>query len=183
MSRIKTKTLCRIAAFAALYFLLTMVSVRAGNLHVTFSSLPIVVSALLFGPLETAAAALLGEFLNQMLSYGFTLTTPLWLIPPAIRGLLIGAAALWFRRRGRPLEERPAWFLTICTGAALVTTACNTAAILADSLIFHYYTPTLIMGDLVLRILSGVITAVCVALVAMPLTRLLRSQPALRSLL
>lgn len=168
--------LCRLGILTALYVLLTMISIRAGNLRVTFASLPVVVSALLYGPWEAAVTALLGEFLNQMLTYGFTATTVLWLIPPAVRGITVGLCALRLRRTERPLEYRPGLYYIACVAAALATTVCNTAVIWLDSLLYHYYTFAYVFGDGLLRLFTGVITAVCVASVAMPLTRLLRRQ-------
>lgn len=96
MSKFNTRTLCRVAMLAALYVLLNnTIAIKAGNLRITFASLPVVLSALLFGPLESAVTALAGEFINQLIGgYGITATTALWLIPPAVRGVVIGME-LW----------------------------------------------------------------------------------------
>ena len=174
MSKFSAKTVCRVAILAAIYFLLNMVSVRAGNLRITFASLPVVVCGLLFGPVEAMLTAFFGELLNQMLSYGFTATTLLWLIPPAVRGVLIGVAAVHLRSRGRPLEERPIACYAVCVIAALATTLANTGAIAADALIYHYFKWPLLYATLALRLFTGEVTAVIVATAAMPLTGLLR---------
>ena len=99
------RRICLIGMFAALYLALNLVGFRAWSFHVTFASLPVIVGSLLFGPVEGMLIALIGEFFNQVLSYGITVTTVLWLIPPAVRGLVVGGAA---RRLGkdRRLEER-----------------------------------------------------------------------------
>jgi ECF transporter S component (folate family) len=170
------RRLCRCAVLAALYVLLTMLSIRAGNLRVTFASLPVVVSALLFGPWEAAVTALIGEFLNQMLSYGFTATTPLWLIPPVVRGVIVGLCARRLRETARPLEFHAGRLYAVCVAASFGTTVCNTAVIWLDSVLYHYYTFAYVFGDGLLRVFTGVVTAVCVASVAMPITRLLRRQ-------
>ena len=85
---------CMIGMLAALYLALNLVGFRAWSFHITFASLPVLVGALLFGPVEGMLIALIGEFFNQVLSYGITVTTVLWLIPPAVRGLTVGGAAL-----------------------------------------------------------------------------------------
>ena len=74
MSKFNTRTLCRVAMLAALYVLLNnTIAIKAGNLRITFASLPVVLSALLFGPLESAVTALVGEFINQLIGgYGIT---------------------------------------------------------------------------------------------------------------
>ncbi len=174
--RFDTRSLCRMAILVALYVLLNMVSIRAGNLRITFASLPVVVSALLFGPLEAALVALFGELANQMLSYGFTATTVLWLIPPAVRGLAVGAAAVRLWRGGRPLESRPVAGYVVCCLAALATTVTNTLVIWLDSVLYGYYTPVYVFGDLAVRLATGLVAAVIVATVAMPLAGLLRRQ-------
>ena len=174
-------TLCRLSMLAALYVLLNMLSIRAGDLRITFASLPVTVCALLFGPGEAALTALMGEFINQLTGpYGITATLPLWLIPPAVRGLVIGGLALRARRAGRPLESRPAALYAVCAAAALATTVCNTGAMLADSLLFRYWFPGYALAQLGVRTVTGVLTAVVIASVAMPLAALLRRQRLVR---
>ena len=175
-SRFNARTICRTAIMAALYVLLTMISVKMGNIHVTFASLPVVVTAVLFGPVEAGVVALLGEFLNQMLAYGFTATTVLWLIPPAVRGLIIGTVALRLMKSNRLLDSRPLLFYVACAGAAVCTTVCNTAVIWLDSIIYHYYTFVYVFGDMIIRFVTGMVTAVLIATVAIPLLRFLRRQ-------
>lgn len=176
MSKSKVKSLCRVGIMAALYVLLTTLSVKAGNLHITFASLPVVVLALLYGPAESAAAAVVGEFLNQLLSYGITATTLLWLIPPAVRGIIIGLAAMRLLDSPRPLESRPTTYYAVCIGAAVATTICNTAVIFLDSHIYHYYTFAVVFGDAAIRFVTGMITAAVISTAALPLTRLLHRQ-------
>jgi len=174
----KTKVLCRTAMTGALCFVLTLVSVRAGNLKVSFGSLPAVISALLFGPWEAAAAAFIGELLSQLLTYGLTATTVLWLIPPCLRVILIGLTA----RRCHAVfsvypEEKPAVLFPVCLCAAVVTTSANTVGIWLDSLIYGYYTFAYVFGDFVLRIITGLLTASAIAAVSIPVVRALRRVP------
>lgn len=178
MSKFNARRICRIALLAAMYFLLNMVEIRTpGNLHITFDALPVVVGALLLGPVDAVLIAMFGELLNQIISpYGITATTLLWLIPPMLRGLMIGLAALRGRRLGRPLEHRPAACYAVCVAAAVATTAANTAVIWIDSVLYGYYTFALVFGSALIRFVTGMITAVLVATVAMPLSALLRRQ-------
>lgn len=178
MPKINTRALCRVAMLAALYVLLNnTVAIKAGNLRITFSSLPVVLSALLFGPLESVLTAFVGEFINQLVSgYGITATTALWLIPPAVRGAVIGAAARRLRCTDRPLERRPALAYAVCVLAALCTTVSNTAVIALDAWIYGYYTRAYVFGELLYRLGSGVLIAVIVATVALPMAVLLRRQ-------
>lgn len=177
MSHFNAKRICRIALLAAMYYLLNLLEIRTpGNLHITFDSLPVVVSALLFGPLEAGLIAFFGEFLNQVISpYGITATTVLWILPPVIRALIIAFAAqrTW---KGALLEEWAPGCYAVCVIAAVVTTFANTAVIWLDSVIYGYYTFALVFGAAAIRFVTGIITAILVATVAMPLARLLRRQ-------
>ena len=66
MSRFNTKSICRIAILAALYVpLAVFVAIQIGNVRISFGSLPVVVSALLCGPVEAILVAGIGEFFKQ----------------------------------------------------------------------------------------------------------------------
>lgn len=168
--------LCRVAVMAALYLPLARMAIEIGTLKLSFGSLPVTVLAMLTGPMEAAAAAAIGEFLKQLLSYGFTATTLLWVIPPALRGILIGLAASRLARTGRHLEDRSVLCCAVGVAAALVTTLGNTLILWADSVLYGYYFPGYVLGNLALRLAVGAITAVLVAIVAMPMVKLLRRQ-------
>ena len=172
--------ICTIGMLAALYLALNLVGFRAWSFHVTFASLPVIVGALLFGPVEGILIAVIGEFFNQMLSYGVTPTTALWLIPPAVRGLVVGGAALAMKKGARRLDERPVLCYGICMIAALCTTAVNTLVMYLDSVIMGYYSFAYVFGSAVIRVGSGILTAVVVATVAVPLVRVLRRQGLVR---
>ena len=105
----KTRRMCYAALLAAMYVPLSLyVAVQVGNVRISFGSLPVVVSALLFGPVEAVAAAMVGEFFKQLLTYGLTYTTALYLVPPALRGLVVGLGAAVAHRPGQRREERRA---------------------------------------------------------------------------
>lgn len=178
MTRSRTQTLCLISVLAALYVPLSIfAAVQMGNVRISFGSLPVVVCALLLGPVESVAVAMIGEFFKQLLTYGVTATTVLYLIPPALRGLNIGLAAMYLLRRGgRPLEQRRALCIAVCICAAVATTLGNTLVNWLDSILYGYYTPALIFGDAVYRFAVGMVNAVVMAVIAMPLAGILRRQ-------
>ena len=174
-SKFTTRRLATDAILVALYALLAaFVSIKAGNLRITFASLPIVVCALLYGPADACIVAALGELMNQMLSYGFTLTTPLWLAPPVVRALIIGLGAAAFSARGERLEKSLAKFYLICLAAALATTLANTAVLWLDSVILGYYSYAYVFASFLVRIFTGVVTAVIVSTIAVPVAAALR---------
>ena len=180
----KTRRMCYAALLAAMYVPLSLyVAVQVGNVRISFGSLPVVVAALLFGPVDAVAAAMVGEFFKQLLTYGVTYTTVLYLIPPALRGLVVGLGALGLLSlRGRRLEERRMLCYAVCIAAAVCTTLGNTLVNWLDSVLMGYYFPGLILGDLVWRLLVGMVNAVVMASLAIPLVRVLRRRNAVSGL-
>ena len=183
MPKTNVKRMCYTALLAAMYVPLSLyVAVQVGNVRISFGSLPVVVAALLLGPLDAVVAALVGEFFKQLLTYGVTYTTALYLLPPAVRGAVIGAAVLLARRQGERLEERRAVCYAVCVTAAICTTVGNTLVNWLDSVLLNYYTPALIFGDLIWRLIVGMINAVVMASIAIPLVKRLRRWSAVSSL-
>lgn len=167
-------TLCALALLTAVMVLLTMtVSIRTPYFKLTLGSLPVVLAAMLFGPLEGALVAVLGEFIVQVLGYGLMPTTVIWICPPAIRALVVGSAAVWMRRRGSRLEARPAVCYTVCVMGAVLTTIGNTFGMWLDSLIYRTSFVAAAMW-VPSRFVSGIATAAVVATVCMPLVHALR---------
>ena len=180
MSRTNVRRMCYAALLAAMYLPLSLyAAVQVGrNVRISFGSLPVVIAALLFGPLDAAAVAMVGEFFKQLLTYGVTYTTALYLIPPALRGLVIGGAVLLLRQRGERLEERRTLCYAVCILAAVCTTVGNTLVNWLDSVLMGYYVPGLILGDFVWRLIVGMINAVVMSSLAVSLVKVLRSRGA-----
>ena len=83
----KTKRLALDAMLAAMFVVLSLFSINLPGMKITLDSLPILVGAALLGPLDGLAVGLIGSFLNQMITYGFTATTLLWILPPILTAL------------------------------------------------------------------------------------------------
>ncbi len=179
----KTRRMCYAALLAAMYVPLALyVAVQVGNVRISFGSLPVVAAALLFGPLDAVVVAMVGEFFKQILTYGVTYTTVLYLIPPALRGLVVGLGAVLLLRQGQRLEDRRALCCAVCVAAALCTTVGNTLVNWLDSVLMGYYFPGLILGDLIWRLIVGMINAVVMASLAIPLVKTLRRRNAVSGL-
>lgn len=182
MSRFNTKSMCRIAVLAALYVPLALfVSVQIGNVRISFGSLPVVISALLFGPVESILVAAIGEFFKQLLSYGVTATTVLYLIPPALRGAIIGVAVVLMWKRGVRLETRKISYYAVCICGAIFTTVGNTLVNWLDSVLYGYYSFAYVFGDFMYRGGAGILNAIAIATIALPLVTLLHRQKGLVS--
>ena len=174
-----------VALLAAAYFVLSItLTIKTPYLEITFKSLPVVVGALMFGPVGGGLVALFGELLAQMIGpYGLMPTTVLWLLPPLTRGLLLGAVAAAFSKRGSQLEKRPLMCYGVCLGASIVTSCVTTVCLWLDSLIYHYYNFALIFGSALVRFGKEIVVTAVVTSLAIPMVRLLRrmgrvSQPA-----
>ena len=142
----KTKKLAVNAILAAMCAVLGAISLDLGNLKLTFESLPVLMAALLFGPIDAMAVGGIGTLLYQLLRYGVTATTALWILPYVLCGLLAG---LYARRHGFELSVKQLAFITFATGIMIFL--LNTLVLYIDSKIYGYYSAVFIFGSLPLR--------------------------------
>ncbi len=173
------------AVMVALYMLIsTLFVINAGALKITLEGLPIIIIACVFGPVDAALVGFLGEFLNQMLTFGFTPTTLLWVAPAVVRGLVMGLCLkplkkAWFSAPAAP--ELPArkglllvyYFITNLVTAVLVSLV-NTFTWYVDSKMFGYYEYHTVFGMLGFRILTGLICTAIMAALAIPIVAALK---------
>ena len=171
----KSKHIAFDGMLAAVYFALSFLVVDTGTLKFTFTSLAIVTAALLFGPADACAVALIGEFLYQVIIFGVTATMPVWLVPPVLHALLLGIFALLLGRK-TPLERQTVPCFAVCLGCGLLNTVFNTTALYIDSKYWGYYEYHIVFGMAVVRVLVGLATALIVAAAAIPLVRSLRAK-------
>ena len=151
----KPKRLVTNAMLIAMYVVLSLVAtINLGNMKFTLDSLPIIVGAALFGPVDGMLIGLCGSFVNQLITWGLTPTTVLWIIPAGVRGLLIG---LYAKHHNFDMSFKQTQFITI--SSALVVTAVNTLMMYIDSKIYGYYSVAYVFGGIVPRIIAGVIIA------------------------
>ena len=93
-SAMSTRKMVTIAMLTAVYVVLNFAgTVRLGWINISVASLPVIVGAMLYGPVGGLLVGLLGAFMGQLLTYGVTATTILWILPQAARGLLVGVYA------------------------------------------------------------------------------------------
>ncbi len=149
------------AMLMAMYFVLgTFCTIRLPVVEISLTSLPILACAFLFGPLDAAVIGLGGAFLEQMVTYGVSPTTLLWILPPALQGLLAGLIAWLFHNRMKKWQTA----LTVLI-AELFLTALNTAALYLDAHIMSYTVkalPLILPGRL---LAAGARTAITMSLI------------------
>ena len=173
-----TKRLVIDALLISLFFVLSLFSVEIGGVKITFVSLPTVVCAMLYGPVDACIVGFLGAFLEQMIKYGFTATTVLWLLPAAIRGLVVGFGVVLFRKQmsldAISSTKKPFVYFAVCLVAGVLTSCANTLVYYLDSVLYHYYSYALIFGVFWVRLANGLLTSFITAVIALPIVLALR---------
>ena len=173
--RFNIYTICMIALLTAMVVLLKRtIAIETPYFKFNFASLPIMLAAMLFGPVEGMVVGLLGEFIAQITGpYGLAPTTVLYVAPAAIRGVVVGLGAVWCRRTGKRIESRPVACYAICVAGAVFTTLGNTVSIWLESVMYH--TEFMVhVPFLPGRFATGIATAVIVTTVCIPLVHALR---------
>lgn len=160
----KTKQLAVNALLAALCAVLGLYALDMLSIKITFESIPILIGALLFGPVDGALIGGIGTLISQLIRYGLSATTFLWMLPYIVCGFFVGVVA-----RIKRFELKTTWVVPTVVVAELLVTAINTFALFVDAHIYGYYTPELITGMLVIRIIVCIVKAVIYGFILMPL--------------
>ena len=129
----KTRQLCLDAVLAAMCAVLGAVSLDLGNMKFSFESLPVLIGAFLFGPLDGLLIGGVGTLLYQLLRYGVTVTTPLWIMPYMLCGLFVG----WYAKKRPSLTKGQMSFAIFAAGILIFV--LNTFVLYVDSKVYGYY--------------------------------------------
>lgn len=148
-----TTQICINGVMAALFIVLDLISVRIGNhIKITFSGLPIIISAIYFGPIAGTVVGGMGGLIGQAITYAkLSITTPLWILPAIARGFIVGILYKCFGKK---------YLSVYIVISSLIVSALNTLAIYVDSKIYGYYNPVTFLSGTAFRFISGIITAV-----------------------
>ncbi len=174
------RNLCLASVMAALYvgldyFSTSLSGLFGGSLKLSFSGLPVIIMSVFGGTVWGMLTGFVGAFIGQMITYGFTVTTLLWVLPAVVRGLSMGLLFIAFKRS---IKSR---FLVIETIiSSVLVTAVNTGVMIIDFLILNYtgeynYYGTLgaVFLGVPMRLISGIITAVIFAIILPYIIKLL----------
>jgi len=142
----KTRQLSIDAILAAMCAVLGYFALDFINLKITFEGFPVLLGALLFGPVDGMLIGGIGTFIYQVLRYGVTATTLLWILPYVLCGLLVG----WYsKKHGFSLNKKQ--LMLIVLAGSLLIFLVNTAVMYIDSKIYGYYSFVYIFGTIVPR--------------------------------
>ena len=173
-----TKILAFDALMIALYVVLGFLKIPIGNvLRISLAPFSVIISAILFGPVNGLIVGFLGEFLSQVLGpYGLTPTTLLWSLPEAVRGLLLGLAiAVFFGKSLEALKaKRLVAYLLVSVVIGIVASLLNTFALYVDSKMFGYYNEYMVFGALAIRLTMAVVVSGGLGYIALPIVSALR---------
>lgn len=156
----KTKQLSIDAMLSAMCAALGYLAIDIGNLKITFESLPILLGALLLGPLDGVAIGGIGTLVYQLLRYGVSATTLLWMLPYVLCGLIVG---LYAKKRDFNMTRKRLTVLVFLN--ELLITVLNTGVLYLDSIIYGYYSSVYIFGTLLPRLIICVAKSVAFAII------------------
>ena len=134
------KRLSRDAILAAMCAVLGALSLDFGSIKLTLESIPVLIGALMFGPVDGMAIGFVGTLVYQLLRYGVSVTTLLWILPYVIAGLIVGAFA---KKNDFRLSTKQTILVVVI--AEIVITALNTGVLYVDSKIYGYDAAVLVM--------------------------------------
>lgn len=137
--------------------------IKLSSFKFTFEAFPILVAGMLYGPVAGAIVGTIGSAIYQILfsGYGLMITTPLWILPHTISGIVVGL-----------LKNKQTLIITITS--SFVVTILNTLAIYLDSKIFGYYTFAYVFGNIALKILTGIVLAVIYSITIPKLIKIIK---------
>lgn len=147
--------MCEISMVSALSFVLGRLTLSFDNLKITFAAFPILLLACISSYWGDAAiASFVAQFLSQMLTYGLSMTTVLWIFPSVFRAIVF-----WFLVH-KILKDNLHRF-SYYAGAVIIAmsiTILNTLVMALDAMIFGYYTTVYVYGMFFIRLGSGILS-------------------------
>lgn len=157
------------AMMIALYFVLTVyLAIDTPLVKFSISTLPILLCAFLFGMPDTLAVATLGSFLYQMVQWGPSAYTALWVAPFTLMALYLGGATYLFRTHQRPQVWK---IVVIIITAELLLTLLNSVALLIAG---QVTSPWALLLSLPKRLLNGAARTACTVSLSLALLPPLR---------
>ena len=154
-----TKRLTINAVLIAIYVALRFFNIPFGDaFRFTLAPFPVILCALLYGPVDGLLVGLLGEFLSQVLGpYGLTPTTLLWCLGETLRGGTLGLCSMvflkkWLFSTPRPDRKQIVTLLASCVATGILASLGQTFALYVDSNMMGYYNYAMVFGVMIWRI-------------------------------
>ena len=171
MKKKKIYLICVIAIMIALCFALDRVATFeiANSLKITFYALPLLVTGIIHGPIVGLITGAISGLFIQLFKWGPSVTTVFYMIAPAMWGLISGLVYKGFKNKS--LKLRILGYILAVVSASIMATISNTFAFFMDFLLIEnsYYTPALIIGSLLGRIITMLIMIVIYSILVIPI--------------
>ncbi|MDO5563668.1 MAG: ECF transporter S component [Eubacteriales bacterium] len=151
MKKINNKTISLVAILLSLFIIFGTFSILFFNIKITLQNLPFFISAILFGPVIGALVGAIGMFISQLLTFGLSATTIIWIMPHTLVGILLGFLS-------KINKEKYIFNILI---SSIILTLLNTLAMYLDSKIMGYYSVAYVFGSLLQRILISIFMSIC----------------------
>ncbi len=154
--RINTRMLVLDALMIALFVVLSrLLSFEIAGVKITIAALPIIFTAFYLGLTHTVIVSVLAEFITQVLGFGLTPTTVLWMIPGIVRGILICLFIRYLFKKTNNIKSTThlQYFIMIFISAVVVF-ILNTFVIIFDGWLYKYLTVVAAIAQLVPRFIS-----------------------------
>lgn len=178
MKKITVRQMVTAAILAALSLALDLVSVKTGQTKFTIYGLPLLVAGIFCGPLVGTLAGFVEGFISQVIQYGITPTTAIWMLAPICWGGISGLIFWLFKKyRGKPIS-----LIVTIVFTSLFVTGVNTGALLLDGLIYNYSTKFVILQLAMRFIVSfgfAVMYTILIVLIYPRLNKTIRYNPSL----
>ncbi len=137
----QSKRIAIVGMLSAMCAVLGYISIDFANLRFTFVSFPIYIGAFLLGGSGGFLIGFIGNLLYQILKFGFTATTVLWIIPYAAAGYVAGTYA-----RSKHFSMNARQTMLIIAVCAFMISTLNTISFFIDAKIYGYYNPVTMIG-------------------------------------
>ena len=148
--------MCEISMISALSFVLGRLTLSVDNLKITFAAFPILLLAYIspyWG--DAAVASFVAQFLGQMLEYGLSITTVLWIFPSVFRAVIFWVLV---HKVLKDNFNKSFYYYVGAVIIAMSVTVLNTLVMALDAIIFGYYTTVYVYGMFFVRLGSGILS-------------------------
>ena len=150
----QSKKVAVLGMLSAMCAVLGYISIDFANLRFTFVSFPVYIGAFLCGGVEGLLIGFVGNFIYQLLKFGVTATTVLWIIPYAAAGFVAGRYAM--SKNFNLTNKQTLFILIVCE---VMISVLNTISFFIDAKIYGYYNPVTMFGAIPMRFVNTFIRA------------------------
>lgn len=153
------------------YLLAAFCTVNVGQIRISIDQLPVLLLAIICGPIESAITAIIGSAVYQIQNYGFSWMIIPWTISYTLRGIIVGYGCRYLTKRNDDKPwKRPVQFMALLCFAAVVTTVMNTALIWIDASQNGMFSMTLVFDNFYTRLFISTFVSVTIGLVLPPIS-------------